>query len=352
MQIYKNRIVYIDVIKAFAIFLVVWGHVCGKYDTKTNSFIGDYCIAPLAMPLFVILSGFFFDGKYGIKEFLTKKIKSLAIPYLTWCFIVYVIVRGLLDIYNYIFYDQDIHVLAWINCYKESILHWGWWFLRALLICYLYAFMWYKINAKKSNILLLLSIFALLVCSFGGIIPNKNECLIGFIYLYPFFATSIILKYYWELIDKNKKKFFLISFVVFALLMTQWNGYPDTFYSMNTSVFEKQGHFNIVGFDVVIKTLYRYIIGFTGSLSIILLFKQIKYIENLKLVSLVGTNTLGIYIIHFFLIDLLPETIVEGELMLFIMSFLLSFVILFACNVIIHISSQNVFLRQVLWGKK
>lgn len=99
MQIYKNRIVYIDVIKAFAIFLVVWGHVCGKYDTKINSFIGDYCIAPVAMPLFVILSAFFFNGKYGIKGFQTKEIKSLAIPYLTWCFIVYVIVKCYVTMY-------------------------------------------------------------------------------------------------------------------------------------------------------------------------------------------------------------------------------------------------------------
>lgn len=352
MQKYKNRIVYIDVIKAFAIFIVVWGHICGKYDSNINSFIGDYCISPIAMPLFVILSGFFFNGKLEIKEFLIKKIKSLAVPYIAWCFIVYVLVRGISDFYNYFFYHQDIHILPWIYCFKEAVLNWGWWFIRALLLCYLYAFVWYRLYNKKANLLLLFSVLFLWICSFGGVIPNKNENLIGFIFIYPFFATSIILKQYWKWVEKYEKKFLLLSIVAFALLIVRWNGYPDTFYSMNTSVFEKQGHFNIIGFDVVIKTLYRYITGLTGSLSVILLFKQIKYIGNLKLVPFIGTNTLGVYMIHFFLIDLLPESIVYGEMMVFAMSIFISIVILFVCNVIIHISSKNVFLRQVLWGKK
>lgn len=74
----RKRIEYVDVAKGIAILSVVVGHTFSAYDPGSllNKFIYSF-----HMPLFFILSGFF----YKPQEFKTafgKKVKSLLVPYL------------------------------------------------------------------------------------------------------------------------------------------------------------------------------------------------------------------------------------------------------------------------------
>lgn len=349
----NNRLLYIDVIKAFAILCVVLGHVCGHYVNSLNSFIGDYFVAPVAMPLFAILSGFFYNNQLSTKDFLKRKIHSLAIPFLVWCFIVFVLIRGLVELYNYIFCHQKIHFLSWVNCYIQSVVNWGWWFLRALFLCYIYAFLCEKILNNRLGLALFVSVLLLWMCSFGGIIPNKNESLIGFVFIYPFFVSSIYLKRHWTYVRHNSKFVFILSMIAFVCCLTQWHGYADTFYSMNTSILERQGAFDVVGMSVVLKTLFRYITGLSGSIFIILLFRFFSYSNFVvRYIQPIGMNTLGIYIIHFYIVDLLPQRTLDNELLMLIITVFASVLIVVLCNSIIEITSKVGVLRSYLWGKK
>lgn len=73
----KERLLYVDIAKGIGILLVVWGHI-GNWG----------CIAPLYrlisyfhVPIFFMLSGFFFPSKPNYKDFFISKIRRLLKPY-------------------------------------------------------------------------------------------------------------------------------------------------------------------------------------------------------------------------------------------------------------------------------
>lgn len=74
-----NRLLYIDILKAFGIFLVILGHVLNDNKHPVSHFIYSF-----HMPLFFALSGVFFVYKKEIqlKELIRKRWKSMLKPYL------------------------------------------------------------------------------------------------------------------------------------------------------------------------------------------------------------------------------------------------------------------------------
>lgn len=72
---YRKRIDWVDTAKAIAVILVGIGHYACPDNLRT-------CIYVFHMPLFFILSGYTLSvQKYGIKEFVKRKVKSLLIPW-------------------------------------------------------------------------------------------------------------------------------------------------------------------------------------------------------------------------------------------------------------------------------
>ncbi len=74
----KERIQYIDLAKGFCIFLVVWFHVFSQYNL-TLPF--SSLLKSFRMPLYFILSGFFFKTYSGFFSFLKRKTNKLLIPF-------------------------------------------------------------------------------------------------------------------------------------------------------------------------------------------------------------------------------------------------------------------------------
>ena len=80
----QNRIEWIDAVKAFAILLMIFGHTL---DTESKIFAYIYSFH---MPLFIIVSGFFYkDVKFC--TLLSKNIKGLLFPYALTLFFQYII---------------------------------------------------------------------------------------------------------------------------------------------------------------------------------------------------------------------------------------------------------------------
>ena len=71
---YKDRLIWVDVLKAFGIVLMVMGHIGfgGTFGKWIHSF---------HMPLFFVISGFFFSSKLRFSDFVRKKAFSLLVPY-------------------------------------------------------------------------------------------------------------------------------------------------------------------------------------------------------------------------------------------------------------------------------
>lgn len=78
----SNRLVYIDVAKCFAIFLVVWGHVIQNYGESSliNKTINEYFILTFHMPLFAIISGMFYKNTITWRKIIVEKGKQLILP--------------------------------------------------------------------------------------------------------------------------------------------------------------------------------------------------------------------------------------------------------------------------------
>lgn len=81
-----KRLLWPDVLKSFAIFLVILGHVSSVYDSRGYSSPIALWIYSFHMPLFMMLSGMFF--KYSLnkdfKTMLIDKSRLLLLPLLCW----------------------------------------------------------------------------------------------------------------------------------------------------------------------------------------------------------------------------------------------------------------------------
>lgn len=82
----NSRMLWPDVLKSLAVFLVILGHVSSTYDSQGYSSPFALWIYSFHMPLFMMLSGMFF--KYSLKKdfktLLTDKSRLLLLPLLSW----------------------------------------------------------------------------------------------------------------------------------------------------------------------------------------------------------------------------------------------------------------------------
>lgn len=74
----REKLNWIDNLKAIGIFTVILGHIASPFGTFIYSW---------HMPLFFIIAGFFIKFELSIKEFIIKDFKRLMIPYFLFALI-------------------------------------------------------------------------------------------------------------------------------------------------------------------------------------------------------------------------------------------------------------------------
>lgn len=296
------------------------------------------------MPLFAILSGLFFNvpEDKNVLDLLKKKTIGLLVPNATWCFLFYIAMHGTYMLLQTAMGKADIYQgnLLWdwwyAMCYE------GWWFLRALLIVYLYAILsvWFVRNiiGIHKNVMLMAgagSCALLYTLTLSGIIPNHPQPLIGAIYLYPFVWAGVAVKSLDGFLGRNLKTIMVCSFALWIIGLYFWKS-SYTFYGMNTSMVTNGD--GIAGIDVLWATLFRFVIGVIASLFFIsllrFLFSRYKHGDNKLLYRLadVGKYTLFIYVAPSFFFHAVKERIVfSDELLSFTFCTLCSLVIVVVC---------------------
>lgn len=354
----KNRIAYLDHLKAFAIFLVVWGHNMSAGGGCINEYISFHVVYTFHMPLFAILSGYFFSYKDSCIVFLKKKSMQLLWPLVSWSIIVFGIAPLIQNTYISLSGGEPVHLFATARNIFNNIIDWGWWFLRALYLCFILAFVSTKTSQKHPLLALIISVVLFVVLAWSGIIPNMDNKLKGFFFLYPFFCMGFALKRYDAWIWTKHRQLFFVSCIVFLVCMLFWNGESDRFYAMNTSLIEQTGYENIVGIKVAERSLLRFVIGMAGSLTCILSFRIISDRTNKSSVitsfmSKVGQSTLGIYVLHGFVLDFFGKNALlkESPIFSFLFCLFVSLIIVMVCYYLYQLSLKNKTLGLVLWGK-
>ena len=308
----KKRIKYVDYLKCFAIFLVILGHTLSNMvESSMLSRITEDVIYSFHMPLFAMLSGLFFSASSKWNVFISKKSIQLLIPYFFEVLVVFLLIRPVLTWYNGGGIESSVLMYVFY-----SLAYWGAWFLRALFLCFLIAFVSVKVTRSYVSGALI-SILIIHGIFWFGIIPNKQQALQGFLFLYPFFWVGWAVKYYEKIINYYLKSLLIFVFIVYILSLVFWDSKVDTFYYMNTCILATEGD---VGFPLMWKTTYRFIIGVCGSLTFYLIFKvwSSKFgisdglgggchcLQKFKLDKLfigIGKCTLGIYILQSIIFD-------------------------------------------------
>lgn len=150
------RIDYIDTAKGIGILIVVYQHII--FALRPNDLIMSRSYIVLTsfhMPLFFILSGYFWSNKSDLKMFFTKKINTLLIPFCCFYLITSYGLGNLAQISGISLSNDECHLGDFI--FKESFPNGPIWFLLSLFIayCYYYIINWF---GRKWFLISLLSV--------------------------------------------------------------------------------------------------------------------------------------------------------------------------------------------------
>ncbi len=265
----------IENLRFIAIIFVVLGHSIiiynpywGLIKTSSYSYFFKYLcwfIYVFHMPLFVFISGFLFNGdSINLKNLISKKIRRLLIPYLSFALLYLLPIRYFLDYKSYTENSLLYNVFVNILLGKDNG---HLWFLPSLFLNFILFYILSKKITDEKKVLILSFIISILGFKIPYYIGVSMQYFFWF--CYGHYISSVNLK------SIIKKKYF-ISFVLFILFFAYIYLY---------------GRFNYSNY---ICLLLKYIINilFLPFLYHIIPSKSNKFILNISKYSF------GIYLFH------------------------------------------------------
>jgi fucose 4-O-acetylase-like acetyltransferase len=225
-----RRFTWIDVAKGVAIVLVIYRHVLigiqrSGITIETYLLELNEMVYSFRMPLFFILSGFFFAKSFrkrSRKEFLNTKVKSLIYPYLVWA-LIQVSLQILLN--QYTNSNRGLKDYAYIFIQPRAIDQL--WFLYAMFNVTVFVFfLKYVIRIPQ------LPLIGLCIFTFWASTLVKEYSLIHDLLFFPIFfiiGDSLANKILDEKIQQqfSSNKALLLMLPVFLLSQWYWLNHPD-----------------------------------------------------------------------------------------------------------------------------
>ena len=257
------------------------------------------------MPLFMMISGFFFSHsmRLAFPSFIKKKSIQLLIPYLTWQ-IVSISVKMMMG-----------------KFILEDVIRWDFWFLISLYICSVLA--WIVYHMPKTSYKILALLFSIILTQVS--IFRLRD-------MYPCFLFGLLLAYKDDLVNKHRVQYFLCSLIVYFVL----------------SFFTLDEHFFDVGFSPlgILKQINVIVVGITGSFVIICLCKKCEALLPDRLAS-IGQKTLGIYLVQSLLFTLTKNYFFVGGYF----ESILSYVVVFPFIATIYLGFSLFVIRLIMKNK-
>ena len=274
-EITRNRNTRLDSIKGLLILLVVIGHLIEHYLNSPTNVLMYLGIYSFHMPLFILLSGYFFNPHQS-KEKLFQ----------------YTIIL----IETFIIFDALNLILKWYEngdlSFNDVISPvWVMWYLLSLIIWRLITYQIFKTNLSTSAILLAAACFAV----FAGFIPLRNElALQRTVTFYPFFLLGLLLRDGTAI--KINTRYLLLSIALLSIIAYSFlksHGYSVDIYK--THLWHNKYY---EGWLDMLLRIVALSIGFCMSIIIYRIF------PNIKVLAKIGTSTLEIYLLHIFVVKL------------------------------------------------
>lgn len=207
----------IDALKGIAIFFVVLGHSIIIYPINLHENV--YCnylfyfVSSTHMSLFFLVSGFCFSYRGSYKEFLSKRIHRLLIPYIVFN-LVDMLPRQLLPA----LVNRPANMLDSI---KEMLFYGGeYWFLYTLFVISL---LYPAIHCWQKNSVVKKIIVEVILLALYLIEPDIPFLCLNYVLVYLFlFNTGVLIKEYWkDIFTWNFKRKWLLP-VASALFLLLW----------------------------------------------------------------------------------------------------------------------------------
>lgn len=316
----KERNSLIDVLKGFAIILVVMGHSSQWFsgDDRSNPFY--VTIYAFHMPLFMFLSGYVNFNTRGELN-LGKRFQVLVIPFFVWFLISAIYHSYILDI-------EKVWEHLCVLIYKPTQ---GMWFLWLLFWECALLYLALKIN-KHREIWVMIGLWSILiflhrVTGAQPIFYGLPELCWYFIYFSLGYATH---KYKSQAL-KIIRAIGWVGFVAFPFLLQS---------SVDKS-------------DYILFSLRLYALVLTGIAASYVLWEGVCHSENkiTQCLKYLGSISLEIYVTHYymrFLVDYIKEYIGDN---FYLNVLIFTFLVVIACDIIQRLIQQVKWLRRILYGR-
>lgn len=328
----NKRLDYIDILKGFAIFLMVMAHILIGVQNSGDQTVSQI-IYTFHMPLFMFMSGYVLDlnrknnmGRGDFKKLFKKRVGTLIVPGIIWMLMGYVI--------------------------NHSSLTFPW-FLRTLfeIIIVVYIVMWFtkRIGFNQignvSVLLLLYVILFILKRYIEGTFIDEILNMARLQIFYPYFAFGYLFRRYeWE---KYLQKFQIISISIVLFVLTIYVGNS---YSLSHGV----------------QSCMRYITAISGIIICYCVAKSLNTNNTIvKIFNYLGVYSLNIYLISPFFQpcpewvgSLINDSTIDGEVFhktsMFIQivaGFILTSYTVLICMAITKICERSKIINKILFGK-
>lgn len=323
-----KRIAYLDMVKLVTIYLVILGHVLIMMnpDLSVGGRLYTF-IYTFHMPLFVLLSGYFAGASLTkpFSTFLQTKARQLLLPAISCTIIA--------CIYICLFRHQ--------SDYRVEVIG-NSWFLKILFIYFMLFYLLKKTGINDWALFAVSAVFLFLV-------PMGSSLQLNL--LYPYFWGGYFIRKYGILEKISTKRLYLFFFVILFVglyICQQKQGVPNYIpINVNTICY----NWYLIAF--------RYLIGFSGCMMVILIISFLYNSFNLSSVfnkiSIYGQKTLGVYVLQTILVvNLFPDIYkwnIKSEFLLdMVLAPIISIVFLSICLWLIHMLSKNRTLDLLLFG--
>lgn len=283
------RVVAWDLLKLFAIILVVYGH-CMQHLLEVDVIHNPMFlwINSFHMPLFMVLSGLFARRAYqgSLRDFLVKRGKQVLLPCLSWSLIIYVVLFIL---------DGNKPINENISFAINSL-----WFLKSVFVCGLLGYVAFKPHGNR----VLWIAFSLLL--------SQVTLVWNVFIMYPCFLFGIGVYSYLSDVMRFKRWVLVISGLLFVVSSLYVAFTPD-FWVRDQGIREAlfSGTLSLTGnmfflLEVIFKRYFQLFIGLSGSMFFITLFYFVdSHGAYSQFLAKWGQYTLGVYVIQSLLLETL-----------------------------------------------
>ena len=329
-SISNNRLREMDIYKAIAIIMVVYGHVIANTSDLYTGFISF-----VHMPIFYFVSGFFLYKelkKYSAKELIKKKCRRLVVPYFVWSFVAFgasitiMILSGKADT------GAIINEAIGVFVYARSV----WFFIQLFFAQVLFMILYNITDKKMIRAAVNLVVWALLII----FCRTEILCMWKIKWLYGFLMLGYICSEY-DILAKIRALTAPVLCAIFAVSLAVW--VAVTLVSSGAYSGKLIYGFDEMSFStgIFMTEVSVWICGFAGMVTIYLVSLFISRFKIFDILYRMGGYTLDIYVAHMMVIFVI-KMIPMPENAVFVLSFVIA---LFGLCIPIYLFSKY-FLRK------